>query len=67
MAGWPSATAGAPPSVLFECVSIHHRVLALAYNISVFSGSYLDPLADKVLICSTVAALGAEVLDCTFC
>ena len=24
-------------------------------------GSYLDPLADKVLICSTVAALGFEV------
>ena len=24
-------------------------------------GTYLDPLADKVLICSTVGALGAEV------
>ena len=25
-------------------------------------GSYLDPLADKVLICSVVAALGVQVL-----
>lgn len=29
-------------------------------------GSYLDPLADKVLICSVVAALGIQVLHaCT--
>lgn len=28
-------------------------------------GSYLDPLADKVLICCVVAALGWEVGMCT--
>ena len=35
--------------------------VARRYNQGSVIGSYLDPLADKVLICSTAAALAIEV------
>ena len=39
--------------------------MARRFNQQSVIGSYLDPLADKALICCVVAALGAQVRMCT--